>query len=124
MKRPTHERVEAARLIAARYAGGDTKLSLAEQRVLADGFEALYAIACLGLPNDALAPEVKTSDLFVVETIHDGTDWCVRRATTAEVTKWSMMSYETAASRARTLALRDGCRWFDFSSNPVPEGKT
>jgi len=57
MKRPTHERVEAARHIAARYANGYTQFSLAEQRVLADGFEALYAIACLGLPNDALAPE-------------------------------------------------------------------
>lgn len=56
-KQPTHERVEAARLIAMRYANGHTQFSLAEQRVLARGFEALYGIACLGLPNDAIAPE-------------------------------------------------------------------
>jgi hypothetical protein len=57
VKRPTHERIEAARQISERYASGHTQISLAEQRVLADGFDALYAIAALGLPNDALEPE-------------------------------------------------------------------
>lgn len=68
-KQPTHERVELARRMAARFATlvadvrdvGKTQISLSfcEQQALVDGFEALYAIACLGLPNDALAPEAE-----------------------------------------------------------------
>jgi hypothetical protein len=66
------------------------------------------------------------SDLFVVESIHDGTDWCVRRATAAETAEeeakgegWAM-SYESAKALARESAREHGCRWFDFSADPPP----
>jgi hypothetical protein len=66
------------------------------------------------------------SDLFVVQSIHDGTDVCVRRATAQETAEeqakgegWAM-SYEDAAALARASARRDGCRWFDFSADPAP----
>ena len=65
--------------------------------------------------------------LYVVESIHDGTDWCVRRATAQETAAeraegqgWAM-SYESAAALARESAHRDGCRWFDFSADPAPQ---
>ena len=65
--------------------------------------------------------------LFVVESIHEGTDLCVRRATSAEVAEerasaegWAM-PYADAIALARSSARRDGCRWFDFSADPAPE---
>lgn len=69
------------------------------------------------------------SDLFVVESIHEGTNWCIRRATVQEVDEehrsgdgWAM-SYDSAVTLAREAARRDGCRWFDFSADPAPEGR-
>ncbi len=69
----------------------------------------------------------QTDDLFVVESIHDGTDLCVRRATAAEAAEerekgegWAML-YEAAVSLAKSSARRDRCRWFDFSMDPAPE---
>ena len=68
-----------------------------------------------------------TDDLFVVESIHEGTDLCVRRATGEEIAEersksecWAM-PYADATALARTSARRDGCRWFDFSSDPAPQ---
>ena len=71
-----------------------------------------------------------TNELFVVESIHEGTNLCVRRATTQEAAEehaegegWAM-SYESATALARASARRDGCRWFDFSSDQAPEEGT
>jgi hypothetical protein len=65
--------------------------------------------------------------LFVVESTHEGTDVCVRRATAEEVAEeqaqgegWAM-SYASAVALARESARRDKCRWFDFSSDPASE---
>lgn len=67
------------------------------------------------------------ADLFVVESIHEGTDMCVRRATAAEAAEerakgegWAML-YEAAVALAKSSARRDRCRWFDFSMDPAPE---
>ena len=73
-----------------------------------------------------MAPKLKKSDLFVVETIHEGTDWCVRRATATETAEehaqhegWAM-PYEDAVTLARASAREHRCRWFDFSADPPP----
>lgn len=69
---------------------------------------------------------VTPGDLFVVASIHEGSDWCVRRATAEEIAEeratgegWAM-SYETAVALARESARSHGCRWFDFSADPAP----
>lgn len=66
-------------------------------------------------------------ELFVVESIHEGSDLCVRRATAEETTEerskgegWAM-SYESASGLARASARRNGCNWFDFSADPAPQ---
>ena len=66
--------------------------------------------------------------LFVVESIHDGSDVCVRRATAQEIDEelntgegWAM-DYESACALARASAREHRCRWFDFSADPAPEG--
>ena len=64
--------------------------------------------------------------LFVVETIHEGTAMCVRRATEREIAVedeehegWAMPL--TAARRlARSSAKEMRCQWYDFSSDPAP----
>lgn len=71
-----------------------------------------------------------TPDLFVVESIHEGTDWCVRRATVQEIAEeerdregWAM-PYDDAVALARESARSDQCRWFDFSMDPAPEERS
>jgi len=65
-------------------------------------------------------------DLFVVATIHKGSNWCVRRANATEVAEeratgdgWAM-PYKDAVALARETAREHGCRWFDFSADPAP----
>ncbi len=65
--------------------------------------------------------------LFVVASIHEGGDVCVRRATPREDAEerasgegWAM-SYESAITLAQESAQRNGCRWFDFSDDPAPK---
>lgn len=67
-----------------------------------------------------------SGDLFVVESIHNGSDWCVRRATLAEIEEqrlggegWAMC-YEDAVALAKQSAKEYKCRWFDFSMDPSP----
>lgn len=61
-------------------------------------------------------------DLFVVETCHDGTAMCVRRATPEEVAEenqtaagWAM-PYENALSCVKESVKGTPMRWYDFSA--------
>ena len=66
-----------------------------------------------------MAPQ---TEHFVVETIHEGSDWAVRPASPEEVAEallepdeeWTM-SLADARKLAAESAREMGCRWFDFS---------
>lgn len=59
---------------------------------------------------------------YVVTTVHEGSDFAVRRATLAELKDEGeeILDYETAVEHAKKCARRDGCRWYDFSGDPAP----
>jgi hypothetical protein len=69
----------------------------------------------------------KAIELFVVSSCHEGTDWCVRKATLQEALDeardrqgWAM-PYDDATDLAARQARELGCRWYDFSGDPAPE---
>lgn len=73
------------------------------------------------------AHATKAEELFVLEAIHNGTDWGVRRATRAEAAEehrhhegWAM-PYAQAVEGAKENAKRYKCKWFDFSGDPAPK---
>lgn len=55
--------------------------------------------------------------VYVVMTCHDGTDWCVRKATVEEVSDEDEETLPLAEARefAAEVAAEHGTRWFDFS---------
>jgi hypothetical protein len=56
--------------------------------------------------------------MYVVVSIHKGTDWAVKDATRADIKAGWAMTYEDAMQQARRSAREDGARFYDMSSHP------
>lgn len=67
--------------------------------------------------------EWRDADYFVVETCHEGSDWCVRRATQAEIAApdEETLPLTEALEFGHETARKFGSNLYDFSDDPAPD---